>query len=416
MENQIEKVNPVEFGLQESQVVEIEQAFMPKIVERDALKSVYEGLLTKEITPELCREAKEVRLKLVKVRTGIADIHKTQKAFFLAAGRFVDAWKNKETLPIEQMEENLKLIETHYEKIEAERIQKLEAERKELVLKFTEFPASNLALMTEDVFNAYLKGVELAYNAKIEEERKAEELRIETEKKAKLHEERKQLALPFYEFWTDFEKSLNFGEQSESDFNNFIDRIKKAKADKDLQIEAQRKENERLKIEAEVKKVRDEKRNKELRPYIIFIRDYDKMLNMPEAEYQKEFIDIKKGAEDHWEFERKEQIRKQAEQKAQELALQEAQSEKAKLEAELKAKAEAEEKARKEAEAKAIAEQKAKEAAAAAPDKEKIITAVNSIKFELPECKSEQMQSVANTINQKFEAFKKWAIEQTNNL
>ena len=108
---ELEKINPTEFGLEVSQVETIEQAFLPKIQEREALVAIYDQLIKSELTPELCKEAKEVRLKLVKVRTGIADIHKTQKAFFLAAGRFVDAWKNKETLPVEQMEDKLSEIE-----------------------------------------------------------------------------------------------------------------------------------------------------------------------------------------------------------------------------------------------------------------------------------------------------------------
>ena len=98
MNTELVKVDPKEFGLEEVQVATIEQAFMPKIVERDGYAVIYEQLITKELTKELCNEAGDFRRKLVKVRTGIADIHKTQKAFFLSAGRFVDAWKNKETL------------------------------------------------------------------------------------------------------------------------------------------------------------------------------------------------------------------------------------------------------------------------------------------------------------------------------
>ena len=124
MKNEIKKVDPKEYGLQEKEAKTIDQAFMPKIVERDGLKKIYEQILSKEITLELCSEAKSIRLKLVKVRTGIAEIHKTQKAFFLAAGRYVDAWKNKETLPVTQMEENLTAIEEHYQRIEGEKIAK----------------------------------------------------------------------------------------------------------------------------------------------------------------------------------------------------------------------------------------------------------------------------------------------------
>ncbi len=184
--NAIEKITASEFGLEESQAVTIEQAFMPKIIERDALKEVYESLLTKEITPEVCWEAKVVRLKLVKVRTGIADIHKTQKAFFLAAGKFVDAWKNKETLPVTQMEENLEAIEQHYARIEAEKIKALQEERASEMYKFeADFIPSNLGELTDQVWQNFILGTKTAYEQKKESERlriKAEEKRIADEK------------------------------------------------------------------------------------------------------------------------------------------------------------------------------------------------------------------------------------------
>ena len=88
MSTELTKVDPKEFGLDDVQVLTIEQAFAPKIAERDGLAAIYQQVITKELTPELCSEAKQIRLKLVKVRTGIAEIHKTQKAFFLAAGRY----------------------------------------------------------------------------------------------------------------------------------------------------------------------------------------------------------------------------------------------------------------------------------------------------------------------------------------
>ena len=59
-----------------------------------------------------------------------------------------------------------------------------------------------------------------------------------------------------------------------------------------------------------------ESRDKELRPYIVFIRDYDKMRNMPDTEYAKELAEVKKGAELQWEFDRKEMVKKQDEENA----------------------------------------------------------------------------------------------------
>jgi hypothetical protein len=187
MTTEIAKINPAEYGLQEAQVKTIEEAFMPKIIERDGLMKVYETLITEELTPELCIEAKALRLKLVRVRTGIAEIHKTQKAFYLAAGRYVDAWKNKETAPVEQMEEKLEGIEKYWENIEKERKAKLRAERVTELQKY-EVDGSLIMLgeMADDVWDNYLAGVKLQYENRKIAERKAEEDRlaaIEAEKK-----------------------------------------------------------------------------------------------------------------------------------------------------------------------------------------------------------------------------------------
>jgi len=54
------------------------------------------------------------------------------------------------------------------------------------------------------------------------------------------------------------------------------------------------------------------KRSDELRPYIIFIRDYNGMINMSEVEYQKEFKDIYEAAKQHYEYEAKEKLKQEA--------------------------------------------------------------------------------------------------------
>jgi colicin import membrane protein len=174
-------VSPIEFGIEESKAVIIEQSFLPKIVERDGLISVYENILTKEISKEVCNEASTLRKKLVKVRTGIADIHKVEKAFYLASGRYVDALKNKHTLPIEQMEEKLAEIEKYYENIEKQRIADLQAAR-ELELQPYEvenISALALGVMAESVWVNFLAGTKAAYDNKKEAERLAEEARVE---------------------------------------------------------------------------------------------------------------------------------------------------------------------------------------------------------------------------------------------
>ena len=246
-----EKINPTEFGLEVSQVETIEQAFLPKIQEREALVAIYDQLITSELTPELCKEAKEVRLKLVKVRTGIAEIHKTQKAFFLAAGRFVDAWKNKETLPVEQMEEKLYEIENYYINIEKAQKAQLQAERLLEVSKYTEYPANALGEMEQQVYDAYLQGLKVAYDAKIEAERKAEEERLAAIEAEKVERERIRV---------ENERLKAEAEQKEKEL---AEERAKAEAERKALEEAARKEREAaeaiLKAEQEKARLESEK-------------------------------------------------------------------------------------------------------------------------------------------------------------
>lgn len=265
MDNQV-KLNPKEYGLDEQKVQSIEQAFLPKIQEREVLVSVFTDIISSELTPELCRRAKETRLKLVKVRTGIADIHKTQKAFYLAAGRFVDAWKNKETEPVEQMEDRLFEIENYYVNLEKERIAKLDAERKLECLEYTQEPVANLGTMDDFVYASYLKGLKDAFEAKVEAERKAKEEQAKLEEIKRLHEERKNMAIPYYQFWSEHEKMLNFGEQSQSDFDAFMSRNKSSKEKFDLEqkrIKEELAKANKAKEEAEAKAEAERKAKEE---------------------------------------------------------------------------------------------------------------------------------------------------------
>ena len=92
-------VDPKEFSIEEAKAKTIESSFMPKIVEFNGYKKVYQTIIESEISKENCKQAVDLGRKLVKVRTGIAEIHKTEKAYYLAAGRYVDALKNKLTEP-----------------------------------------------------------------------------------------------------------------------------------------------------------------------------------------------------------------------------------------------------------------------------------------------------------------------------
>ena len=261
------KINPTEYGLDKKQASSIEAAFSPKIAEREVLKKVFALIIKKTITPELAEQAKAARLKLVKVRTGISEIHKTQKAYFRAAGLFVDAWKNKETLPVEQMEEKLFEVEDYYPKIERERMAELGRKRTEELSKY-EADTENFDLinMSEDGFEQLSESLKLVYEKRIEDElaeekaekkrlakvkaeekrdkaeaernkRQNEKLKLEAEKRDKVLEEEREKNRKLSEELKDREAEVKAEEEAAAEEKSFHEEHDKALAE---EVSAQR--------------------------------------------------------------------------------------------------------------------------------------------------------------------------------
>ena len=236
--------------------------------------------------------------------------------------------------------------------------------------------------LNEEMFNVFLSGLEKEHNDRIEAEKKAEEERIEKERIANLHSERKEKAIPLYNYWTLEEKQMNFGLLSDKEFDTFMKRLESSKAAYIKEQEERRKENERLKAEAEAKQKEIETAN-------------------AKAEQERKSLELKAQKERE---EAAEKLRKEQEKAA---------AEKAKLEKELRDKQEAEERAANE---KRIAEEKAKKEAeklAKAPAQKQLSVWVNS--FTIPNVPI-QNNEVADTINSKFNAFKNWALEQIEKM
>ncbi len=184
----------------------------------------------------------------------------------------------------EPVEAQLNAIKKTYDDAEAERI-RLEKEAREKLIK----DRTNAIYAVGGVFNgsAYVVGDAEIYpedlptdvfEAKLEA-MKAERIRLdEAERVRKLEAER-----------------LAREEQERQ-------RLAKEKADADareiaeLKAKLKKQEEEAARVEAENKAKTEAIRNDELRGYLVFIRDYNKMLALPEDEYQKELAQIKEAA------------------------------------------------------------------------------------------------------------------------
>ena len=189
-------VKASDYELDEASAIDINTSFKPMVTERDLLAKQYADIVKLDIDEHTSRKAGVLRRKLVKVRTGIASVHKTQKHMFLMAGKFVDAVKNVQTLPVTQMEEKLSEIEKHQENIELEKIRKVRDTRTKELWKYgvdeSMLPA-HLGQMEEAVYTNYLAGVKEADRLLQEKNEKAEAERIAEEEAAAAEQERVRL-------------------------------------------------------------------------------------------------------------------------------------------------------------------------------------------------------------------------------
>lgn len=154
----------------------IRNAFAPMADMLEGFESEYNTIIAKPITKELCVEARELRLRLVKVRTGTAKVHKEQKAEHLRAGRAIDAVKNILEYAVVDKEEALKKIELHYENIEKEAKEALRVARLERLKPYGfENSTIDLSGMSEQEYETFFIGAKTAHETKLSEEKKAKE-------------------------------------------------------------------------------------------------------------------------------------------------------------------------------------------------------------------------------------------------
>lgn len=247
----IVKIDPKEYGLEESKAADIAAQFQPMLNRMVELEKEYNEIIQLPVEDSAtARKAKELRMKYVKVRTGTADIHKTQKAFYLAGGRFVDGWKNAQLFASQGIEEKLESIEKYAEIKEKERIAALQAEREAILLPFNleNLEALSLGHMTDQVWGNFLTGTKANHQAKIDSLAKAEADRIAAEKAA--HEERERMRV----------ENEKLKAQAEAREKQFAAERAKAEAYAKAEREASEKKlrEEKARAEAEAAKVKAE--------------------------------------------------------------------------------------------------------------------------------------------------------------
>jgi hypothetical protein len=361
MENNLIKVDPAQFGLEEAKANELTIGLKTILEERKILTDAYNDTIKLEITEENIDTFRSLRINIRDNRTkGIEKWHKTNKEYFLTGGRFVDAIKNKEIAENERMEEMLLKAEKHFENIEKERVTKLHNERVEKLAPFGyEIGQINFGEMDENMFIAILTGAEKQYTDKIAAEKKLEEerqeaIRLEEEKQRKQLEELEALRI------ANEAKEKALQEQ-------------KAKAEEELRLANEKAAAEKLEAERLAKEEADKQA---------------KILAEQKAKADAQLAEQKRIADE--EAKKKEAELKKAKEEADKLAKQLAD--------------------KKAAEAKIEADRIAEEKKAAkAPDQDKLKSALNSILFPVLDMKTADGHRLYIQIQDQFSKLQKWA-------
>lgn len=190
-------VDPKEYGLTQEKANSIDEAFREPIKELAELETEYAKFenLVGEPPEDTCKEAKALKQRYVKIRTTTEKIHKEEKSFFLGAGRYVDAWKNRQKEIGKVREDKLSNIADYYVNLEKERIEKIRLEREAALRECTDDPETmyippDLGNMEDRAWSIYLSGIKTEYERQKAEEAKAEQERIEAEKREREENER----------------------------------------------------------------------------------------------------------------------------------------------------------------------------------------------------------------------------------
>ena len=330
-------------GLTEAKRDLIMASFAPVVESLNKFGKQFPDIQALEIGKDKCAKAKRFRIDFSKQITKADVVRKDLKEESLKEGNAVQTVFNYIKKSTEETKAAALAIETHFERIEAEKKAHLQLDRQIELAKYdSDGEFVDLGNMPDEVWKNYLAGVKNNYLAMKEAERKAEEDRVEAERIEEVFQLRRDEIARYSQYGSlVMLKREMTGKEFEDLFNEMVKADEKYKAEQ-AEIKA---ENERLKVEAdkaEKKRVADQKK-----------ADAEKVKQDAKLKAEREKAEAEKRIQD-------EIIRKEREARE-------------KLEQEARDKEAAE---RKEVALKAAEEKKA----ASAPDKEKLFSVATKLR------------------------------------
>lgn len=235
-------------GLSESKAEQIKAVFQPMIKMLEDFEAAYNELMSMGQTNEKSESAKRLRLSIAKVRIEADKVRKSQKEEYLRAGNAIQGVYNILKFAVADKEEKLKEVETFYEKAEEERIGHVRVERLSEVQKYDligQDVSVDFGSMADDVWQNYISGVKLHYETIKEAEHKAEEERVENDRKQKLCRKR-EMQLAEYAQFVNYIVGHN---TTQSEFDGLLLSAKNKKKEYEDEQARIKLENEKLKAE-----------------------------------------------------------------------------------------------------------------------------------------------------------------------
>jgi len=298
--------------IEKSKAEKIKATFEPMaemLLEFEKVFSEVTSEAEKEITKDVTIKAKRLRIDIGKVRIETGKLKDKQKEYIKLEDKAIMGVHNVLVWAVKEKEDKLKDIENFFEIQEQKRLEKLQSERVNKLMKYVEDAEErNLSSMDSDVWDAYFAAKKKEYNDRIAAEKQAEidriakekaeadererirkdNIRLQKEAEVKAKQRQKEIVKAEAE-----RKAIEEKARKEREANEEIlkaEREARNKSEEKLRVkaEAERKENER--IEAEIKAKKEAERKAKAAPdkakLIEFAKDIDSLI-LPELKSEE---------------------------------------------------------------------------------------------------------------------------------
>ncbi len=213
----------------------------------DAMTGEYNEILEKDITKELCGDARSLRLRISKVRNDGEKWKTKEKKQYLEAGNAIQGLYNYLFKDTSKKEGKLKEVEEHFKREAEAKIEKIKTDRLAQLEPYdVDSSFVDLGNMPDEAWKAHLAGIVLAHEKAIEDEQKQSETQKARDLQMDVFAERKEALMPYAQFSPFIDL---YPETPEEEYQGILASMQKMKQEFDDKQADMFQENEKLKNE-----------------------------------------------------------------------------------------------------------------------------------------------------------------------